>query len=126
MSEKITIRNGGLYKGDVKLQLEFGNLEQIKALREYEYRMAAFSEDGLELDPYYETDVTAHASFRCLCGFSIDISVSADDDEDVDCFHSITKKCIKCSKSYVMKSEEGSLYVFFKKDIGTQKNETIF
>ena len=95
----LVIIDGYLYKDGQKQKLEFGNIEQINAIREYERSMAELQNDGLELEPEYEIEVNASVSFKCGCGCNVYFEVSASTDGDIDCFDGMSTKC-KCNNRY--------------------------
>lgn len=118
--EKITIRDGHLWRGNEKLKLEFGNLEQIEALKNYEKLVLEF-EKGIEPNVYYE--VIANSIFKCICGNSIELNdIEVDNEGDVDVFDGLAKKCVKCSRVYSYEVEAvwrensaGKPYIFSEK-----------
>ena len=96
MSE-IIVGKDGLYKDGQKLKLEFGNLEQIAALRKHEKKVQTH-QDGFEPARTYE--VTANSVFSCLCGKNIFVQTEADSEGDIWCFEGIEKKCNSCERRY--------------------------
>lgn len=115
MSE-IIIKDGHLYKDGVKLELEFGNLEHIKAVRNYEKRMEAFGEDGLELEPTYKVEITAMSCFNCVCETPIYFECPANSTNDIECFDGSEEKCHVCNQTYLFQiNDYNKLSVVFKK-----------
>jgi len=97
MSE-IVVGADGLYRDGVKLKLEFGNDEQIAALRKHEKKMQSH-QDGFE--PMVSYEVKGHSYFSCLCGTIMRSEVDADNENDIDCFEGIEKECRSCKRKYV-------------------------
>ena len=96
----LVIRDGAIYNSDgEKVKLEFGNIDQIKVIREYENRVNKLKNEGLELEPYYETEITGEVNFKCICGVRHYIGVEADYEDDIRCFNGEEKNC-KCGNSY--------------------------
>ena len=96
--EKITIKDGHLWRGKEKLKLEFGNLEQIEALKNYEKLVLEF-EKGVEPKVYYE--VIANSIFKCICEKTIELNdIEVDNEGDVDGFDGLAKKCTNCNRVY--------------------------
>lgn len=96
--EKIIVQDGHLWKDGQKLTLEFGNIEQINALREYEKLIKKFTDDGVS--PEVEYDITATATFDCICGYQLRSQSDAEDVGDIDCFKQDKVKCYRCNKQY--------------------------
>lgn len=116
----IIVKDGALWKDGVKLELEFGNVEQIQALRAYEQRIQEFLDGEVEPNCHYEIAVTAFASFECICGNKITSQTDADDEDEVDCFDSTREKCRKCNRVYqfiverVYKNNKGKPYLDYE------------
>ena len=99
MSEIIVKEGDGLYRDGVKLKLEFGNIEQINAIRKHEKRIKEFTENGVS--PTCSWTVKGNAFFTCICGKNVfEEDVPADSDNDEDCFDGIAKKCRSCDRNY--------------------------
>ncbi len=97
MSEsEIIVKPDGLYKDGVKLRLEFGNLEQIAAIRKFERRMKQYN-DGFT--PIINYEVKATALLECVCGRTLKVETDADHDGDIGCFDTLEKQCY-CNKKY--------------------------
>jgi hypothetical protein len=97
MSE-IVVGQDGLYRDGVKIKLEFGNDEQIAALRKHEKKMQSHT-DGFE--PIFSYEVKGHSYFSCLCGTIMSSEVDAVSEDDIDCFEGIEKECRSCKRKYV-------------------------
>jgi hypothetical protein len=96
--QKITIIDGHLWKDGEKLNPEFGNIEQIIALRKYEKLQKEF-EDGIT--PTITYDVEAIANFTCICGSTVNLDgVKAKNTDDTHCFDSKQQHCYKCKRRY--------------------------
>jgi hypothetical protein len=97
MSE-IYVKDGWLYKDNSRLKLEFGNLEQIAAIRKYEKYVKQIKE-GIEPECSYE--VKGNVGFKCICGFFITVDdIEADFEGDIECFEDIQRTCRNCNKKY--------------------------
>lgn len=99
---KIVVKEGDdLYKDGIKLKLEFGNLEQIQAIRNHERLIEDFKEEGVSPNCNYVVEVTAHANFTCICGKNmVTVDVTADDEEDEACFDGLIHTCKSCNRKY--------------------------
>ena len=64
MSEFVVKSDGWLYKEGVKVALEFGNVEQIKAIRAYEKKMKSYAEGTIRPLISYETK--GNVFFNCI------------------------------------------------------------
>ena len=95
---EITVGQDGLYKDGVKIKLEFGNLEQIAAIRKYEKRCAALKEG---ISPTISYSIEASARFTCLCGLYNGVDdIEADSENDELCFEGLTTHCRGCKQKY--------------------------
>jgi hypothetical protein len=102
---KIIVGADGLYRDGVKLKLEFGNLEQIEALRNFEKKMASFKKEGVS--PRCDYEVKGEASFFCVCGRRICTEKNdAESEEDIECFEGIEETCKDCKRKYIFKIEK--------------------
>lgn len=72
------IRDGKFYRDGVPVPLEFGNIEQIKLMKDYQDRIDAFAGEGLEVEVEYE--VRAYINFECICGKNLQVETL---DEDI-------------------------------------------
>lgn len=95
--KKIKLKNGHLYKDGVKMELEFGNMEQIDALRTFEKKIAQLTKG---VNPDCEYEVKAKAFFECVCGEDISCKADAEDVDDIDCFDELKSKCYSCNREY--------------------------
>lgn len=96
--QKILVRADGLYKNGKKLQLEFGNVEQIAALRSYEKKMREYK-DGI--NPSFSYEINATASFQCICNQIISVEREVDHEGDEEFFDSVKTICFDCNRRYV-------------------------
>lgn len=96
---KIIVKQDGLYRDNVKLQLIFGDLEQIEAIKSYIKRSKQF-EDGRE--PFsIEYDIKAKMVFVCLCDDNLfEKTCDADSDGDESCFEWEKFECPSCKRKY--------------------------
>jgi hypothetical protein len=95
----IIVKDGHLWRDGVKLKLEFGNLEQIEAIRNNNKKLEAFLNG--EIKPKCSYQIIATANFFCMCGNLIVIEdVDADSEGDVSYFEDENVKCKKCDKKY--------------------------
>lgn len=98
---KITVGADGLYKDGIKLKLEFGNLEQIEALRKHEKKVESFKDTGISPNCVYE--VKGAASFFCVCDNMIRVENEAKNEGDIECFEDLEETCKKCKRKYIFK-----------------------
>lgn len=94
----IILKDGHLFKDGKKLKLEFGNKEQIEALRRFEKSIEKFKV-GVEPEVTYNIEAAAH--FVCVCKHRLAVGhFPVDDIDEVDCFEDLTKKCHNCNREY--------------------------
>lgn len=93
----------GLFKDGKKIVPEFGDAEQIKALRKYEKHAEQLNGEGLEV-PDVEWEVTA--GFKCLCGGHISETKRDIGDMDLSEFDNAKVTCRRCSKEYEFFTDE--------------------
>ena len=94
----IVIKEGKIWKDDKIIELEFGNLEQIRVLRKYSKKIEEFI---IGVRPDYHYEVTGTASFNCICGRKVEISrIDAENEDDIECFEDQTKRCYSCKRNY--------------------------
>jgi hypothetical protein len=99
MSNIVVKEGDGLYKDGVKIKLEFGNVEQIEAIRKHEKKIIELTTEGIT--PQCSWSVKASAYFACLCGKNIFVEdIDADSDNDEVCFEGIQKTCSECKRTY--------------------------
>lgn len=103
------IREGKFFKNGIHVPVEFGNREQIMALRKAESIVAQLeSEEGLEIELDVEEihRYLCNASFQCLCGNKLRIREQEFDEND---FIKIEQdvKC-KCGQKYSVESGDCS------------------
>jgi len=105
MSNEYVATKKGLFKDGKPVALEFGNKEQIKAIRKYEQNSAVLeSEAGLLIEPNYICK--AEGSFTCTCGRNVYYELDCDSNGDVDPFVGETVKCRGCNNEYVFTVNE--------------------
>lgn len=101
----IIIRDGKLWKNGVQLTLEFGNTEQINAIRKYEKKFESFRTG--KVVPIKTYNITGTAIFECLCGRTLETDPEeADYDGDESCFENTKKKCGLCKREYLFVLEK--------------------
>lgn len=106
----VTIRNGKFYKDGEAMPVEFGNLEQIKALEDLD-KLTKGLKEGMELDYNEQMTVTYTASFKCPCGKYVYLQDVSDYEDQPDTLAAITKKC-RCGKHmFRTYMEDGDLMV---------------
>lgn len=86
-----------MFQNEIQLTPEFGNVEQIKALREYDKKFDEFINGVV---PECDYEVKGIATFRCMCGFNLDLETTAERENDIECFEGQTKTCYHCNKHY--------------------------
>lgn len=91
---------GKLTKQGEVVPLEFGNLEQIKFVRDSEEREQILK-DGFEVDYDFEEITTYDASFSflCICGNKYKYERSGEEDNDLRILSNKTVKC-SCKRTY--------------------------
>ncbi len=104
MSEFVVKSDGWLYKEGVKVALEFGNVEQIKAIRAYEKKMKSYAEGTIRPLISYETK--GNVFFNCICDASIAYTTEADGEDDIRCFDNSNVECKKCNRKYLIYTEK--------------------
>jgi hypothetical protein len=96
---KIIVKGGHLWQDGVKLKLEFGNLEQIEAIRNNNRKMEAFLNG--EIKPNCSYEVRGTAGFFCMCGNLLSTyHVEAESEDDIECFEGLKITCKACDKKY--------------------------
>lgn len=86
-----------MFQNEIQLTPEFGNVEQINALREYDKLFTKFTNGVV---PECDYEVRCIATFRCICGFNLDLETPAEGENDISCFEGKTKTCYHCNKHY--------------------------
>lgn len=105
---KYTVKDGKLYKDGKPVKLEFGNRDQIAAIRNYEKRSEQFKTEGVILEPQFEATV----KWQCLCGSFLDCSNDIVTSNNLRRFHLNQVDCIKCNRNYgFAHNEENELVV---------------
>lgn len=106
MSE-LVVKQDGIYKDGIKQPLVFGDAEQIKALRNYENKMAMLQQEGEPLDVDYETrEIVASATYKCPCGTRVYFEVNVEEEGGVEEFAGETRTCRGCKKEYILEVNE--------------------
>ena len=93
----------GLFKDGKSIVPEFGNKEQIDAVRKFEKRMEALNGEGLEYYPEYEFK----AKIPCICGNTINYTEDipeGDDPAEFEPGHHAT--CYVCKSRYGLSFDE--------------------
>ena len=105
----VTIKDGKFYKDGEVMPVEFGNLEQIKALEDLD-KITKGLKEGMELDYNESMSVTYTAKIDCPCGKSVYLEEESEYEGLPDCLVTI-KKC-RCGKhKFETYMEEGVLMV---------------
>lgn len=106
------LQNGKFFENGVPVPLEFGNVEQIKLMKEAEKRLALMTGEGMPIDVWIEASYEANTKFKCIsCSKPVFVSRSVDDERDKsdmigDC------ACNWCKEKYVIsKNNEGDFIV---------------
>jgi hypothetical protein len=103
----LIVKKDGIYnqQGE-KQKLQFGNIEQISAIRKAEKELIKHTE-GFELSIYYETQITASVSFKCVCQTNLNISHDVPSEEEIEEFDETEKRCHKCGRIYELNIDKG-------------------
>ena len=119
MSIKYEIINEVMCCNGIKCDLEFGNQEQIKVLREHEAMMKSLNTIGLDIEAEYEIKFR----FRCICGAPLSHDEDISSHDDVHDFEPHKKcTCYRCNRQYCFETggEETNYKVLF---IGYRKED---
>lgn len=104
----IIIKNGCIYNAEgEKIKPEFGNIEHIKAIRDYE-RKAKELALGIKVEPSYETQCTGEIWFFCPCGKNVYFSTDCEDEDDTMSFNGLEKSCRNCGSRNILKITENN------------------
>ena len=111
MSNKYVATKKGLFKDGKLVPLEFGNEEQIKAIRKYEKTTGLLeTEQGFQIEPDYICK--AEGTFTCTCGRNVYYEIDCEMDGDADSFEEQTVKCRGCGNDYVFNvNDEDEIFV---------------
>lgn len=104
MSDFIVKQDGYLYKDGVKVALEFGNLEQIKAIRAYEKKMQSYKDGTIK--PFISYKTEGNLMFACVCDKTIEYKTQADDEDDIRCFDNTNVECKNCKRKYLIYTQK--------------------
>ncbi len=105
MSNEYLATKEGLFKDGKKVPLEFGNKEQIRAVRKYEREAGMLdSEEGFKVEPEYQCK--AEGDFSCTCGRKVYYEFDCDGNGDVDPFVGETVNCHACGNEYQFTVDE--------------------
>ncbi len=113
----LTIIDGKFIRDGVEEKPEFGNKEQILAMKIHAPTLALLNSGKMPFEYDVETKYTLNGDFKCVCGTKIFIEVEDDDEDDiVSEVAGMTKSCHKCKKKYIIqKDEDDELVVGFYK-----------
>ena len=107
MENRYSIENEKLCYDGKPVPLIFGDLDQIKVIREHEEMMRKLNFEGLEIDPEFEIKFR----FKCVCGRRL----SFDEDVTHDCLDEYeshnTCTCGNCTREYSFKADGYGEYV---------------
>lgn len=105
------IRDGKFYKGNVEIKPEFGNMEQIRAIREAERKA---SEERIEAKLIEQETITYYATvkFTCpVCKEDNEVDLLDDDpiemgidSSDVD---NLDISCLHCDTDFTIEADKG-------------------
>jgi hypothetical protein len=111
----LIVKKDGIYNqlGE-KQKLEFGNTQQIEALRKAEKELNKHTE-GFEVEVDYEVEILATVNFKCVCGTNLHIKKNVGSEDATDAFDSDSKTCYKCQRVYELSDEEDGLMCKLKK-----------
>lgn len=117
MSE-ITVKKDGLYQNGKKLKLEFGNDNQLTALKKHEKRVSDLRGPGLTLNLNHEISLCIDVRYKCLCGDYIRFDVNVDDvDDPLDGIKTILPQKCRCGFIYKFGEDQyGDLVSFLVED----------
>ena len=108
----LLIKNGKFYNKEGEIvPLEFGNVEQIRAIKEHEQKIEELKGDGYEIEVDFEVTVEASAKFRCTCGSWLFFTVDADEEDDISCFEGYPNKKCGCGCTYELEVDDYVLLV---------------
>jgi hypothetical protein len=97
----LIIKNGNFYKDGNLIPTEFGNKEQIEALRLYQNRLQKIENEEVSINVSFERrEITASYSFQCACGNKVYGDEIVDDDEESELVGK-TARCKHCLTKYV-------------------------
>jgi hypothetical protein len=121
---RIVIREGKFYQGNVEVKPEFGNVEQIRALKAEERKIKSIICEA-KLTEQEITQYYARVSFTCPlcsqknqidCDSDCDISEYPIDNSDVDTMEVECKKCKHEFTIHADKSKKGSMPIYLSYD----------
>lgn len=103
---KYSIIDGKLYADGELAQIEFGNADLIKYIKERNRIAELAITDGIPLNIDVEHIYRVNASFKCVCGSSVYLE-SEDEFED-DAINELKgkAKCRNCKQEYEVKQDE--------------------
>lgn len=104
MKNQLLIINGKFSRDGKEEKPEFGNLDQIRLIKEFEEKESELIGDGFQLEP--ESGVTVFFDFTCLCGTRHDIEKRGSHDTDWDELAGEFITC-KCKRKYVTHLSQG-------------------
>lgn len=113
---KLTIKNEQFVRDGQVVAPEFGNPEQIKAMKEYAAHIEALERGELQLNYEIELHATLEGTFKCKCDTTVYIEYEdTDEDECISGVVGMTKTCRNCKTTYVIdKDEDDELIVKIK------------
>ena len=111
---KLVVKNGQLYneRGE-KQVLEFGNVDQIKVIKEYANLQNAFLNEGFELD--LDFTVTVNSNFKCTCGRTLYVEKEIPSEDAIEFLDAYTVSCVDCSEEYELNVNDNDDVVVVKK-----------
>lgn len=100
-----------LYLNGEKVQLEFGNEEQIKFLKKHAEMQEKFKGEGLKVDVELIVTAKVETSFPCICGDGW-VYVEYEGEEGLEEFDivGVVSACRNCKQKYEMAEDsEGDI-----------------
>jgi len=101
----LKIKDGKFYRDGKHEATQFGNTEQITALRQLEHDIQAFK-GGKILDVEYEVNITAKIDFECICGYTVYLKREGLTKESYNKFIGQECDCQLCKRKYVLEESD--------------------
>lgn len=99
-----------------KVKAEFGNLDQIKMVKQIEESDKAFKEGFI---PDIKSTTIHRINTRCHCDeTSIEFEAEG---EDEDCLINETARCHKCKRDYIIRSQQGFIVIMYNNARNSKK-----
>lgn len=102
----LIIKNGNFYKDGNLIPTEFGNREQIEALRLYQSRLQKIENEEVPINVNFERkEITASYSFDCVCGNKVRGEEIVGDKYEYELVDK-TARCGHCRTKYKFKETD--------------------